>query len=351
MNIVNAWERINVSKRFRDKKLWIGIGISLFFLFLLFRKIDFHKLLTAFREMDYRYLWPAVLFTFVSYFFRAVRWRFLLLPLKKTRFGNLFPATIIGYMANNILPARLGEFIRAFVLAEKEGIGKSAVFATLVIDRLFDGFTVLLILLFTFFTVRLPPGMESMQHTMVVGGYVTLAIYFCVVVFLIVLKKRTHQTIKLIGKLLQPFPSKVAEKVIPLLGSFIGGLRLSSRATELFALIFSSLLIWAFAIWPVDLMLRSFGIFLPITASMFIMVFLVFAVLVPAAPGYVGTYHAACVYGLMAFNIQKEKALSVALLIHGINFFPVILAGFYFLWRDNISLRAMKDNTAQEESD
>jgi len=348
---VNAWERINVSKRFRDKKLWIGIGISLFFLFLLFRKIDFHKLLTAFREMDYRYLWPAVLFTFVSYFFRAVRWRFLLLPLKKTRFGNLFPATIIGYMANNILPARLGEFIRAFVLAEKEGIGKSAVFATLVIDRLFDGFTVLLILLFTFFTVRLPPGMESMQHTMVVGGYVTLAIYFCVVVFLIVLKKRTHQTIKLIGKLLQPFPSKVAEKVIPLLGSFIGGLRLSSRATELFALIFSSLLIWAFAIWPVDLMLRSFGIFLPITASMFIMVFLVFAVLVPAAPGYVGTYHAACVYGLMAFNIQKEKALSVALLIHGINFFPVILAGFYFLWRDNISLRAMKDNTAQEESD
>jgi hypothetical protein len=340
-----------VSKRFRDKKLWIGIGISLFFLFLLFRKIDFHKLLTAFREMDYRYLWPAVLFTFVSYFFRAVRWRFLLLPLKKTRFGNLFPATIIGYMANNILPARLGEFIRAFVLAEKEGIGKSAVFATLVIDRLFDGFTVLLILLFTFFTVRLPPGMESMQHTMVVGGYVTLAIYFCVVVFLIVLKKRTHQTIKLIGKLLQPFPSKVAEKVIPLLGSFIGGLRLSSRATELFALIFSSLLIWAFAIWPVDLMLRSFGIFLPITASMFIMVFLVFAVLVPAAPGYVGTYHAACVYGLMAFNIQKEKALSVALLIHGINFFPVILAGFYFLWRDNISLRAMKDNTAQEESD
>lgn len=348
---MNAWERINVSKRFRDKKLWIGIGISLFFLFLLFRKIDFHKLLTAFREMDYRYLWPAVLFTFVSYFFRAVRWRFLLLPLKKTRFGNLFPATIIGYMANNILPARLGEFIRAFVLAEKEGIGKSAVFATLVIDRLFDGFTVLLILLFTFFTVRLPPGMESMQHTMVVGGYVTLAIYFCVVVFLIVLKKRTHQTIKLIGKLLQPFPSKVAEKVIPLLGSFIGGLRLSSRATELFALIFSSLLIWAFAIWPVDLMLRSFGIFLPITASMFIMVFLVFAVLVPAAPGYVGTYHAACVYGLMAFNIQKEKALSVALLIHGINFFPVILAGFYFLWRDNISLRAMKDNTAQEESD
>ncbi len=347
---MNTWERINVSKRFHNKKLWIGLGISLFFLFLLFRKIDFHKLLAAFREMDYRYLWPALLFTFVSYFFRAVRWHFLLLPIKKTRLKNLFPATMIGYMANNILPARLGEFVRAYVLGEKEGIAMSAVFASLVIDRLFDGFTVLLILLFTFFTVKLPPGMESVQHGLVVGGYITLTIYIVVVAFLFILKKRTLQTINLIGRLLKPFPARVSGKVIPLLGSFIEGVRISSRPAELFALLLSSLVIWAFAIWPVDLMLRSFGIILPITASMFIMVFLVFAVMVPASPGYVGTYHAACVYGLMAFNIQKEKALSIALIIHGINFFPVIILGLYYLWHDNVSLAEMRKKTAREES-
>ncbi|MGD0844878.1 MAG: lysylphosphatidylglycerol synthase transmembrane domain-containing protein [Geobacteraceae bacterium] len=339
-----------MSKRFHNKKLWIGLGISLFFLFLLFRKIDFHKLLAAFREMDYRYLWPALLFTFVSYFFRAVRWYFLLLPIKKTRLKNLFPATMIGYMANNILPARLGEFVRAYVLGEKEGIAISAVFASLVIDRLFDGFTVLLILLFTFFTVKLPPGMESVQHGLVVGGYITLTIYFVVVAFLFILKKRTLQTINLIGRLLKPFPARVSGKVIPLLGSFIEGVRISSRPAELFALLLSSLVIWAFAIWPVDLMLRSFGIILPITASMFIMVFLVFAVMVPASPGYVGTYHAACVYGLMAFNIQKEKALSIALIIHGINFFPVIILGLYYLWQDNVSLAEMRKKSAGEES-
>jgi len=347
---MNTRERINVSKRFHNKKLWIGLGISLFFLFLLFRKIDFHKLLAAFREMDYRYLWPALLFTFVSYFFRAVRWYFLLLPIKKTRLKNLFPATMIGYMANNILPARLGEFVRAYVLGEKEGIAMSAVFASLVIDRLFDGFTVLLILLFTFFTVKLPPGMESVQHGLVVGGYITLTIYFVVIAFLFILKKRTLQTINLIGRLLKPFPARVSGKVIPLLGSFIEGVRISSRPAELFALLLSSLVIWAFAIWPVDLMLRSFGIILPITASMFIMVFLVFAVMVPASPGYVGTYHAACVYGLMAFNIQKEKALSIALIIHGINFFPVIILGLYYLWHDNVSLAEMRKKSAGEES-
>lgn len=347
---MNVWEKNRVSKKSHDKKLWIGIGISLFFLFLLFRKIDIHKLLAAFKEMNCYYLWPAVLSTFISYFFRAVRWRYLLLPLKKTRLGNLFPATIIGYMANNILPARLGEFVRAFVLGEKECISTSAVFASLVIDRLFDGFTVLLILLFTFFTVKLPGGMESVQHGLVVGGYITLTIYIFVVVFLVILKQRTMQTINLIGGLLKPFPAKVAEKVIPLLGSFIEGVRLSSKPAELFALLCSSLVIWAFAIWPVDLLLRSFGIILPITASMFIMVFLVFAVMVPAAPGYVGTYHAACVYGLMAFNIQKEKALSVALMIHGVSFFPVIIVGLFYLWKKDVSLSEMRNKSTQEES-
>jgi hypothetical protein len=83
---------------------------------------------------------------------------------------------------------------------------------------------------------------------------------------------------------------------------------------------------------------------------MFIMVFLVFAVMVPASPGYVGTYHAACVYGLMAFNIQKEKALSVALVIHGVSFFPVILAGFYCLWRENISLADVSRRSSRQEA-
>jgi glycosyltransferase 2 family protein len=339
-----------MSKRAPDKKLWIGIGISLFFLFLLFRKIDFHKLLNAFKEMDYCYLLPAVFFTFVSYFFRAVRWKYLLLPLKKTRMTNLFPATIIGYMANNLLPARLGEFIRAYILGEKEGLGTSSVFATLVVDRLFDGFTVLLILLITFFTVKLPLGMENVQEGLVVGGYVTLAIYIAVVIFLVTLKKRTLWTINLAARVLKPFPEKVAEKVIPLLASFIEGVRLSSRPAELIALLSISIVIWFFAIWPVDLLLRSFGIILPITASMFIMVFLVFAVMVPASPGYVGTYHAACVYGLMAFNIQKEKALSIALVIHGVSFFPVIVLGAYFLWIDKFSLSQIRSKSSQEGS-
>jgi glycosyltransferase 2 family protein len=322
-----------------DKKLWIGIAISAFFLFLLFRKIDFDKLMAAFRELDYRYLPPALLLTFLSYFLRAVRWKYLLLPIKRTRMANLFPSTLIGYMANNLLPARLGEFVRAYSLGKKEGIGTSAVFASLVVDRLCDGFTVLLVLLVTFFTIRLPAGMEHIQAGLVTGGYVTFALYLAVLAFLALLKLRTDWTTRLAGRIIAPVSTRLAEQVVALMRSFISGITIPTRPAHLAAVLVSSLLIWASAIWPIDLMLRSFSVVLPPAASMFIMVFLVFAVMVPASPGYVGTYHYACVTALSAFNIGPEKALSIALVIHGMSFFPVIAAGLYCLWRDKLSLK------------
>lgn len=329
-----------------DLKLIIGFGISIFFLFFLFRKIDFIQLMTVLKSLDLGYLAAALLLTFSSYSLRAVRWHFLLLPQKKALPWNLLSATMICYMANNLLPARLGEFIRAYVLAEKEKLEPSSVFATLVLDRLFDGFSVLVILVITFFTVKLPAGMEKVQQGLVTGGYVTLALYISVIVFLLFLKRATAPTLKFVAVILSPFPEKLSSAIIPLLGSFISGIRLTSKAKELFAIILTSALIWATATWPVDLLLQAFGIDLPFTASMFILVFLVFAVMVPASPGYIGTYHAACMYGLMAFNVPQELALSVAIVMHSINFFPVIAVGLLCLWKDGISFSSLGKYTS-----
>ena len=331
-----------------DKKLWVGIAISAFFLFLLFRKIDFGKLVAAFRELDYRYLPPALALTFVSYYFRAVRWKFLLLPIKRTRMANLFPSTLIGYMANNLLPARLGEFVRAYSLGQKEAIGTSAVFASLVVDRLCDGFTVLLVLLITFFTIRLPAGMEGIQGGLVTGGYVTFALYLAVLAFLALLKKRTEWTVRLVARIITPVSPRFAEQVVTQLGHFISGIQIPTKPNQVAAVLATSLLIWASAIWPIDLVLRSFGVILPVAASMFIMVFLVFAVMVPASPGYVGTYHFACVTALSAFSIGSEKALSIALVIHGMSFFPVIAVGLFFLWRDKLTLKKISTQNDNE---
>lgn len=332
-----------------DKKLLVGIAISALCLFLLFRKIDFHKMAEAFAGLDYRYLAPALLFTFVSYYLRALRWKFLLLPIKRTGLDNLFSSTLIGYMANNLLPARLGELVRAYSLGQKERIGTSAVFASLVLDRLCDGFTVLLVLLITFFTIRLPAGMEGIQHGLVTGGYVTFALYLGVIGFLLLLRLRTDFTLNLVTRLVRPFSAQLGEKLAGVLRSFISGIRMPDTAAGVIGILVSSLLVWATAIWPVDLMLRAFGVALPPTASMFIMVFLVFAVMVPASPGFIGTHHFACVTALSAFEIGSERALSIAIVIHAMGFFPVTAAGLYCLWRDKLSIRNISENTTQEQ--
>ena len=325
-----------------DLKFWFGIVVSLFFMVLLFRKIDFRSLVTALRSADFRYIFLAICFTFINYFLRAVRWRYLLISEKSIHLSSLYPATIIGYMANNLLPARLGEFVRAYTLAQREQLETPAVFASLVIDRLFDGFTVLLLLLITLFTLRMPAGMEDAAGALRAGGAIMFLLYCGVVLFLYLLKRQTVRTLSAVGYVLKPFPKRFSDSIIPLLGSFIGGIRLSRRGEHLAALVASSAGIWLFCILPVDMTLRSFNIHLPVTASIFILILLVFAVMVPASPGYIGTYHYACYKGLSVFGVPETTSVSIALIMHGTGFFPVISAGLYYLWKNKISLNELQ---------
>ncbi|MDD2900171.1 MAG: lysylphosphatidylglycerol synthase transmembrane domain-containing protein [Desulfuromonadaceae bacterium] len=323
-------------------KFWLGIGVSLFFMALLFRKIDFHLLAAALRSANYLYVILAVGVTFVSYFMRAVRWRYLLIHEKNIPVPSLYQATIIGYMANNLLPARLGEFVRAYTLAQREHLETPAVFASLVIDRLFDGCTVLILLLVTLFTMQLPGGMEDAAQALRAGGVIMFFFYCGVVLFMYLLKRQTVRTLSAVSYILRPFPKSISERCIPLLGSFIGGIRLSPRGGHVASLLLTSVGIWCMCVLSVDMTLQSFDIHLPMTASMFILILLVFAVMVPASPGFIGTYHYACYKGLSIFGIPETLSVSIALIMHGTSFFPVIFAGMYYLWKNKLSLTELQ---------
>ncbi len=323
-------------------KFWFGIVVSAFFMVLLLNKIDFKLLGSALRSADYRYIFLAICCTFISYFIRALRWRYLLITDKSIPLSSLYPATIIGYMANNLLPARLGEFVRAYTLAQKEQLETPAVFASLVIDRLFDGFTVLLLLLITLFTLRLPVGMEDAALALRAGGVIMFLLYSGVMLFLYLLKRQTMRTLSAVGFILKPFPKRFSDSIIPLLGSFIGGIRLSARWGNIAAMLFTSIGIWLFCVIPVDMTLRSFNVHLPVTASIFILIMLVFAVMVPASPGFIGTYHYACYKGLSVFGVPEATSVSIALVMHATGFFPVIIVGMYYLWKNKISLNELQ---------
>jgi hypothetical protein len=332
----------------RGRRFWLGLAVSLVVTIVLLRTVEPDRLLAAFRQMEWWYLLPATAATFVSYFLRAVRWQQLLAPVKHCPLGSLYPVTIIGYMANNILPARLGELVRAFLLAERESIPKGTSLASLVIDRIMDGFSVLLIVLATMLLLRLPVGMESVGDAFRGGAAMIALFYLAVLIFLGLLVYRRSLAERIVAMLVRPMPERIADAIKGGVSSFISGVVLPASLRAWMGLLLSSAAIWIAALIPIHLVLMAFGLHLPFTASLFIMVFLVLAVMVPATPGYLGTYHAACTYALMAFSVDKEKALGMAVVIHGLNFLPVILAGFYYLWRLDLKFGRLRRVTEEQ---
>lgn len=328
--------------------LWIGFGVSLLLLAALLRKIDGRQLLHALADLDWRYLLGAVGLTFVSYWLRAVRWRLLLLHERPIALASLYSATIIGYMANNLFPARLGEIVRVWLLARREQLKVAPVFASLVIDRMLDGCALMVMLAVVLLTLQLPPGMERVSALLRAGGVTTLAVYLGAIFFLLFLKLRPEQALKLLALLAQPFSQRFRDWLLPLAGSFLEGLRLAPGYGNLLLISICTALIWILATLPIHLVLYGFGIQLPLMASFFIMVLLVFAVMIPSAPGYIGTYHVACYTALSAFQLPDSQAVSIALVIHGVGFFPVIMAGFYHLWSAGLSLRTLRTQAVEQ---
>ena len=123
--------------------LFIGCLISAFFLWLAFRKVDLQTLWVTLGSINYWWTIPFVVVTLLSMYARAVRWHYLLLPSYKIPTPRLFPPLMIGFAFNGIFPARAGEFARAYVLGKKEKMKFSAAFATVVLERIFDGLTML----------------------------------------------------------------------------------------------------------------------------------------------------------------------------------------------------------------
>jgi uncharacterized protein (TIRG00374 family) len=319
------------------------MAFSVFLMVILYRKVNLTQLKSVIMEMNPAFVAMAILLTFANYFWRAIRWRYLLLPIKKAKVSNLFSSTIIGYMANSILPARLGEFVRAYVLAKKERTAAAPVFATLVIDRLCEGFTIMLTLAAVLIFLNFPPEMQGTLTAIRTGGGTIFLTYLAVIAFLVILRLQTAHTLKIVEALLKFFPQSFSEKIISLLCSFITGIRISTNGHHLVAIVMSTMLIWVLTIMPIDLILCSAGINLPFSVSMFTMVLIVFAALIPSSPGSIGTFHFACYKGLTAFNVLENKALGIAMVLHAIWFFPVIFAGLYYLWKDRISLKTIQN--------
>jgi hypothetical protein len=289
-----------------------------------------------------------VALTVSIYVIRALRWFHLLEPIKKVGLGSLFSSTVIGFAANCVFPARLGEFIRANYIGRMEGISKSSSLATIVIERLFDIFTIFVIFAFVMLFIEFPSELISTGRALRTGGLFLFFLFVLVTILLLVLKEKTPTFLAVTEKLLFFVPKTMRPKVIAMLDGFSKGLVLVKGPSRLFAVISYSLVLWGMSVAQIYVLGLSMGLSLPFMAPFFILVLLCFSVLIPSAPGYIGTYHVACQYGLIFYGFSRANALSMAIILHAAGFIPTVLLGLLVLSVHHFPLHSLKNGKLVE---
>jgi len=335
-----------MNKGFRDWKVWAGIAVSIVFLFLAFHKVDFHQMAHAFTQANYWWLIPAILMLFFSHFLRAWRWQYLLAPVSKVKLGILFNSLLIGYMANTFLPAHLGEFLRAGMVSKKHPISGSSVFATVVIERIIDVFTLLTLMAVTIVIFPFPEWVKQ-------SGYISFAFIAVLFVILVLMKKYKEQSLKITAAVLKPFPSTFQNKILDMLHQFIDGVvGLKSRKHYVIVFILS-LSIWFCYGFIFQIGFYAFDFIniydLPWKASLVLLVITTIAVLVPSSPGYVGTYHFLCQVSLGFFAVPDAEALTYAFVLHGLNFLPILIVGLILFSIEGLSFKKIQQTSEFEE--
>ena len=326
-------------------KIIIGIVVSFVFLYFTFRQVDFQEMLNAIKAANYLWLIPAFATMIFSHWLRAVRWRYLLEPIKPIKINPVFSALMIGYAANNVFPLRMGEFLRAFAIGKSQKISKSSAFATVFVERLILDFVPLLLALAIAFSLFASKLGDEIKY----GGYFISLITCFVIALVIVLMKWTDATVE---KLRQILPAKLFKFVEHFLPSFTKGCLVFKKAEHYLAITVLSVLVWALYILSIYF---SFFIFdfpakygLDISASLLVLVFASFGIMIPASPGYFGTFHYFCVLSLNALDagIPDGEVKSFALVSHLMNILPISIIGLVYFWRENLHF---SDAVAEKE--
>jgi hypothetical protein len=308
---------------------FVGIALSALFLYLAVRGARLSEMAAVLARANYWYMIPCVAFTLLAYGFRSLRWRYLLHSVRPIPMGTLFSATIIGFLANNVLPARLGELVRAHVVGRRAGISRSAALASIVIERIFDLFT--LLALFGVVSFVSPyPGVVGEAALIVFG-------IGCAALIALILWNRHPD--RFVRVLMRFIPSRGRDRAAGLADGFREGLGVFDKGAHLWMVGFVSILHWASIIIVTWLCIRSLGIAAPQPqASLVALVAIALITMVPSAPGFVGTLQGAGTAALLVFGVPKEQGLAFSILYHATQWLPVNIVGAYFLVREGMSL-------------
>ena len=316
----------------RYVKLIIGICISVVGLYYAFIGIDFTQLWTIIKQVDLFYGFLALFIIIFSNVVRTIRWQILAKPIDEISFKPGFSAIMIGYFGNSVLPFRMGEFLRAYILAEKTSLNAPTAFGTIVIERILDfvGLSLLILLAIIAYPA------EWIDQKIIIGVVALSIGAFAFLFYFNEIKKLSpFQMDKM--KYLNKNP---ALKIITFFSKIISGAIAIRSTNKVMLILLYTFVIWAMYCLSTYYALMSTGITLKWYQVCILLISTTFAISIPAAPAYVGTYHAAVVYVLTSFfAINQLDAQASAILIHAVGTIPFIIIGAWYFINSSVSIK------------
>lgn len=307
-------------KGMKDPKVLIGIVISLVCIGIVVQGIEWSAVGGALRRTDPLLVAPSLGFLTLLFVLRAYRWQRLVKPIVALPLRPFWSASLIGFMANDLLPLRVGELVRAYALAHLTSIRVSAALATALLERVWDTVTIGVLTLLTFSRFSLPVWVTRTNW---------IVLSACVIVLL--------GGAWAARKGVQGF-TWLPARFATVTERFVSGLRSLNSVSALLWVLLLSFALWFALVGYYWVLLRACGFSLPFEAALLVTIFTVFAAAVPAAPGFVGTFQYAVVLALSFFSVPKEEALGFSIIAHLAQLVPVIIAGLFALMRARLPL-------------
>lgn len=314
-------------------KLWLGIVISAVCLYIAFGSLDFQGFWDVVRHANYWWLFPGIGVYFLAVWARTWRWHYMLRHIKIISLTRLFPVVVIGYMGNNVYPARAGEVLRSYVLKRKEGVAVTASLATVVLERLFDGLVMLLFVFVTLPFTPLPPGYSVLVTVFSILFLAALG------VFLFVAARPKRMAIMYAWFVNFLLPMRFRSQVHGLFDRFVEGLQSLRSPRELTLIFLSSSVIWLLETCKYWFVMHAFPFHVSFGVLMLMTAIVNLFTTLPSTPGYVGTFDVPGIAILTAAGVPYELAAAYTLVLHIALWLPITVLGAAFMLLEHVGWR------------
>ena len=319
--------------------LALGLLIGAFFLWLAVRDVDFKQVVESLKHANHWLALPFLLSLGLFYWLKAVRWSYLLSPSKKIVPRELVPSMIIGFAGNNILPVRLGELLRVYMLSKEQHLSRSLVLATIVLERMFDAISILILLtLAMYFASVDATDLASVRLLLLALVIITFVVSYGVALAPQWLSDIVSATMKIL-------PERLQRLIVERFRHLQLGFAALRHRNKMPRILLNSLAQWLLMSICVYLSIEAFDLSVSPPAAVLILGLIVAGISLPAAPGFVGTIEYCFVLGLGFFGVSASEALGVGVFYHAITFVSVTLAGTLYFRRYNMSMNELREGT------